>query len=153
MRCGPRWRAGGLDEQEVVVHERPRPLHSTCVEVVVEGSDVRVSEDRAVQVVWLWALSIEEIALVEAGVSRQRALRQGAGLSCGPRPGTAVLDEQVLDALNCRMVSQVTTTRPCHPLRAHGIGAQSAAVTSVHHLPAKSSSPHAAEVQRRSHKL
>lgn len=157
VRPRPNRRAGGLHVQEVVVDERPRPLHSAAVEVVAEGSDVRVTEHAAVQVLQRAASvggSGEEPLLERAAVLRG----QGAGLAGGPGLGAAVLEQQVLNALHGRVVGQVASARPPHPPGAQGVGAQGAAVA---RSPAPSSptpfspthSSGAAQVQRRRHKF
>lgn len=97
-------RAGGLYVQVIVVYERPRPLHVTGLKLVVEGSDVRVAKHATVQVLWRPTFSREESLLVDAGVPRQRRLGQGAGPGGGSLPRTAMLDEEVLDALDSRVV-------------------------------------------------
>lgn len=109
-------------------------------------------------------LPAEEAPLIQAGVPRQRFSRGGPGLCRGPDPGAAMLDEQIFDSLDRRVVSEVTTTRSRQPLGAHGVRAQGAAVTGVRRLPADSccsssccpataATTAAAQVQRCSHKI
>lgn len=119
------------------------------MEVIAEGPDVRVPEHTTVQVLQRPASCGLEPLLVWTTVLRG----QGAGLSGGPGPGAAVLDQQVLDALHGRVVGQVTPTRPPHPPGAQGVGAQGAAVPwSPAPCPTLSSSADA-QVQRRCNEL
>lgn len=124
-------------------------MHSAAVEVIAEGSDVRVPEHTTVQVLqWPSTCGLEPL-LVWATVLRG----QGAGLSGGPGPRAAVLEQQVLDALHGRVVGQVAPTRPPHPPGAHGVGAQGAAVPCSPNPRPTLSSPGDAQVQRRCNKL
>lgn len=108
------------------------------MEVVVKCSDVWVSEHSTVQVLGLLTLCSDEALVIEAGVIWQDTLRKGAGLGSGSRPGAAVLDKQILDTLNCRVIGQITPTCPRHALCAHRVGPQCAAVPAIHLLPADS---------------
>lgn len=125
------------------------------MEVVVECSDVWVSEHSTVQVLGLPTVSRDEALVIEAAVIWQDALRKGAGLGSGPRPGASVLDEQILDTLNCRVIGQVAPTRPRHALCAHGVGPQRTAVPTIHLIPTDSAcySSAASQIQCRSHKV
>lgn len=89
------------------------------MEVITEGSDVRVPKHAAVQVLQRAASCSQEPLLVWATILRG----QRAGLGGGPGPGASVLEQQVLDALHGRVVGQVTSTRPSHPPGAQGVGA------------------------------
>lgn len=87
------------------------------MKVVVEGSDVRISKHTTVLILRLLGLRGGE-----AGIYPQPALGRGAWPGGGATPRTAVLDEQILDALNRRVIGQVATARPRHPLGARRIG-------------------------------
>ena len=115
----------------------------------MEGAHMGVPKHAAVEVLWGLSLTLQVALLIETDISGDRGLGLGSWLSSGPCFGAAVLHEEVLDALDGRVVCQVPPAGPSRPAGAVGIRAQGTAVTGVPTLPANPTT----KVQGGSYKL
>lgn len=106
-------------------------------------------EHSAMEVLWGFSLALLVVSLIKTGVSGDRHLWLRPGASSGARFGAVVLHEKVLNALDSRVVRQVTPAGSGRPAGAVGVGAQGATVASIASLPANSTT----KVQGSSYKL
>lgn len=114
-----------LDRKVIIVYEGPGPFHLARLEVILERSKVRVSEQATEKVAGGTLLSSPVfsgpcVAVIAAGVVGHFRVGGGRGSILGAVP----LAHEVTDAQHGRVVHQVAAAGFRSPLRAGSIGTQ-----------------------------
>ena len=109
-----------MNRKIVIVYEWPSPFHFACLEVILESSKVRVSEQATEKVTGRVLAPAPVIVTRVMGHFR-------VGRRCGSILGTVSLAHEVADTQHSRVVHEVTTAGFGSPLGAASVGTQSLA--------------------------